>query len=196
MKWSSLFRKFFSRVRTALERQLKMGNWKPLVSGDSNGVCLLAGSEKVTKQRAESLFDFTKWLSCFMFFSCYPSAPYERKIMAMDLILIMLNIWPVVPDLSDNKDGSCPETTLYPYSKSFTKPDSTLLLVGSIVDSWDRLRVDAFRVLLHFPTPLPGICSPDLVRKVVILAKKLVCSPRVRESDAGALMMRLVFRKD
>ncbi|KAL3629358.1 hypothetical protein CASFOL_026580 [Castilleja foliolosa] len=195
MKWSSLFRKFFSRVRTALERQLKMGKWKPLVFGDSNGVCLLEGSEKVTKQRAESLFDFTKWLSCFMFFSCYPSAPYERKIMAMDLILIMLNIWPVVPDLSDNKDGSCPETTLYPYSRSFTKPDSTLLLVGSIVDSWDRLRVDAFRVLLHFPTPLPGICSPDLVRKVVILAKKLVCSPRVRESDAGALMMRLVFRK-
>ncbi|KAG8384709.1 hypothetical protein BUALT_Bualt04G0146500 [Buddleja alternifolia] len=187
MKWNSMFRKFFSRVRTALERQLKQGTWKPLVSGDANGVSLYTGAEKTIENRAHNLFDFTKWLSCFLFFSCYPSAPYERKIMAMELILIILKVWPVVPTLS--------ETNLYPYSKSFTSPDSTLLLVASIVDSWDRLRENSFRILLNFPTPLPGICSPDLVREAIIWAKKLVCSPRVRESDAGALTLRLLFRK-
>ncbi|KAI3452314.1 hypothetical protein Pfo_008979 [Paulownia fortunei] len=195
MKWNSLFRKFFSRVRTALERQLKLGTWKPLVSGDANGVCLCTGAEKTIKQRAENLFDFTKWLSCFLFFSCYPSAPYERKIMAMELTLIMLNVWPVAPTLPGNPDAFCSETNLYPYSKCFTLPDSTLLLVGSIVDSWDRLRESSFRILLYFPTPLPGICSPDLVREAIIWAKKLICSPRVRESDAGALTLRLLFRK-
>ncbi|KAK6129242.1 hypothetical protein DH2020_036951 [Rehmannia glutinosa] len=178
MKWNSLFRKFFSRVRTALERQLKLGTWKPLVSGDSNGVCLYTGTEKTIKHRAENLFDFTKWYSCFLFFSCYPSAPYERKIMAMGLMLIMLNVWPVVPTLTGNQDDFCSETSLYPYSRSFTLPASTLLLVGSIVDSWDLLRENSFRVLLYFPTPLPGICSPDLVREAVIWAKKLICSPQ------------------
>lgn len=195
MKWNSLFRKFFSRVRTALERQLKLGAWKPLVSGDANGSCLHEGAEKTSKQRAENLFGFIKWLSCFLFFSCYPSAPYERKIMAMELILIMLNFWPVASTLPGNQDALCSETNLYPYSRSFTSPNSTLLLVGSIVDSWDQLRVSSFRILLYFPTPLPGICSPDLVRKAIIWAKKLICSPRVRESDAGALTLRLLFRK-
>ncbi|KAL2523103.1 hypothetical protein Fot_27026 [Forsythia ovata] len=195
MKWTSLFRKFFSRVRTALERQLKMGTWQPLVSGDSNGVSFMTGAEKTVKHRAENLFNFMKWLSCFLLFSCYPSAPYERKIMAMELILTMLSVWSIVPTVPESRDAVSSETNLYPYSKGFTLPDSTLLLVGSIVDSWDRLRESSFRILLYFPTPLPGICSPDMAREAIIWAKKLVYSPRVRESDAGALTLRLIFRK-
>ncbi|KAL8475665.1 hypothetical protein ACS0TY_028361 [Phlomoides rotata] len=195
MKWNSLFRKFFSRVRTALERQLKLGTWKPLDSGDANGLSLITGAEETVKHRAEYLFGFTKWLSKFLFFSCYPSAPYERKIMAMELILIMLNVWPVALTSRGNQDSFSSENNLCPYSKGFTLPDSTLLLVGSVIDSWDRLRVNSFRILLYFPTPLPGISSPDLVLEAIKWAKKLICSPRVRESDAGALAMRLLFSK-
>lgn len=195
MKWNSLFRKFLSRVRTALERQLKLGTWKPLVSGNLNGEGLFTGAEQTKIHRAEYLFNFTKWLSRFLFFSCYPSAPYERKTMAMELILIFLNVWPVAPALPGNQDGFCFENNLYPYSKGYTSPDSTLLLVGSIVDSWDRLRECSLQILLYFPTPLPGICSPESVREAIIWAKKLICSPRVRESDAGALTLRLLFRK-
>lgn len=84
---------------------------------------------------------------------------------------------------------------LYPYARGITLPDSTLSLVGSIVDSWDRLRDSSFHILLHFPTPLPGISSSDAVKEVITWAKRLVCSPRVRESDAGALTLRLIFRK-
>ncbi|KAL1538687.1 thyroid adenoma-associated protein [Salvia divinorum] len=195
MKWNSLFRKFFSRVRTALERQLKLGTWKPLPSGSSKGEGLFIGAEETRIHRAEYLFNFIKWFSRFLFFSCYPSAPYERKTMAMELILIMSNVWPVVPTLPRNEDRICLTNNLYPYSKGYTSPDSTLLLVGSIVDSWDRLRECSLQILLYFPTPLPGICNPESVRQAVIWAKKLICSPRVRESDAGALTLRLLFRK-
>ncbi|XP_057997693.1 uncharacterized protein LOC131176645 isoform X2 [Hevea brasiliensis] len=195
MKWTSLFRKFFSRVRTALERQFKQGSWQPLVNYHNKG----SHSSKETKEgvfkRAGNLFNFMRWLSCFLFFSCYPSAPYKRKIMAMELILIMLNVWPIVPSSQDNCGSIASESCLYPYSRGITLPDSTLLLVGSIIDSWDRLRESSFRILLYFPTPLPGISSEDMVRRVVIWAKNLVCSPRVRESDAGALTLRLIFRK-
>ncbi|KZV45645.1 thyroid adenoma-associated protein [Dorcoceras hygrometricum] len=195
MKWNSMFRKFFSRVRTALERQLKLGTWKPIVSADSNGVCLYTEAEKIIEHRANDLLDFMKWLSCFLFFSCYPSAPYERKIMAMELILIMLNVWPLVRPSLGNQEVVWSETNLHPYSKGFTLPNSTLLLVGSVIDSWDQLRLSSFRILLLFPTPLPGICCPDVVQEAIMWAKKLVCSPRVRESDAGALIFRLLFRK-
>ncbi|XP_071692512.1 uncharacterized protein [Rutidosis leptorrhynchoides] len=181
MKLTSLFRKFFSRVRTALERQIRQGNWQPSVVN------------KVTDddnfKKANDLFNFMKWLSSFLFFSCYPSAPYERKIMATELILIMNNTWSIVHD-------SASEVALMtPYDAGFISPEATLLLVGSIVDSWDRLRENSFRILLHFPTPLPGISTTNMVQEVIIWAKKLVCSPRVRESDAGALTMRLLFRK-
>ncbi|KAJ8530626.1 hypothetical protein K7X08_023507 [Anisodus acutangulus] len=195
MKWTSLFRKFFSRVRTALERQVKQGCWQPLAGKDTSRDSVAKGTGDTFQDRANELFNFMKWLSCFLFFSCYPSAPYERKIMAMDLLLIMLNVWSVVPPSEGNVNTVSPQFCLYPYSKGLLLPESTLLLVGSIVDSWDRLRESSFRILLHFPTPLPGINSQDMVSKAVVWAKKLVCSPRVRESDAGALTLRLIFRK-
>ncbi|KAK9114150.1 hypothetical protein Syun_020947 [Stephania yunnanensis] len=191
MKWTSLFRKFFSRVRTALERQLKQGHWKPLVSVGRNEVDVTMDTNENPANKADSLFHFMKWLSCFLFLSCYPSAPYERKIMAMELILIMFSTWSIVPPSQPSTSASC----LYPYNEGIFSPDSTLLLVGSIIDSWDRLRENAFRILLQFPTPLPGILSQEQVRQVIEWAKMSVCSPRVRESDAGALTLRLIFRK-
>nr|XP_017257991.1 PREDICTED: thyroid adenoma-associated protein homolog isoform X2 [Daucus carota subsp. sativus] len=194
MKLTSLFRKFFSRVRTALERQLKQGIWRPVASKDNKDIYPCKTIDKSVTDRAEDLFQFMKWLGNFLYFSVYPSAPYERKIMAMDLMLIMNNAWSIVLPLQDQCDPTSSETVLSPYSKAFTSPESTLLLVGSIVDSWDRLRENSFRILLHFPSPLPGISSPEMIRRVIIWAKKLVCSPRVRESDAGALTMRLMFK--
>jgi hypothetical protein len=74
-------------------------------------------------------------------------------------------------------------------------PDSTISFVGSIIDSWDRLRENSFHILLQFPTPLPGISSSLSINNVIRWAKTLVLSPRVRESDAGALTFRLIFRK-
>ncbi|KAJ4867534.1 Uncharacterized protein Rs2_50920 [Raphanus sativus] len=108
--------------------------------------------------------------------------------MATELIQIMIEFWPVVP----SKEAT---SHLYPYCDIVTSHDSTLLLVGSIVDSWDRLRENAFRILLHFPTPFTGVSSEDMVQTIIPWAKHLVCSPRVRESDAGSLTLRLIFRK-
>ncbi|GAU41066.1 hypothetical protein TSUD_284360 [Trifolium subterraneum] len=196
MKWGSLFRKFFSRVRTALERQFKQGSWNLLerIKGNKED-CPSEGNKELTMKRADDLFHFMRWFSGFLFFSCYPSAPYKRKIMATDLILIMINTWSIKSSIIEESDNSLSEKHLYPYSSGMTSSDSTLLLVGSIVDSWDRLRESAFQILLHYPNPLPGISSEEMLKKVIAWAMKLVCSPRVRESDAGALTLRLIFRK-
>ncbi|GMH05126.1 hypothetical protein Nepgr_006966 [Nepenthes gracilis] len=187
MKWTSLFKKFFSRVRTALERQMRQGTWHPNAHYN--------GCEKNVVGSAKDLFHFMKWLSFFLFLSCYPSAPYERKIMAMELILTMINVWPLVPPLQVKPGSVSSKDILYIYNEALTLPDSTLLLVGSIIDSWDRLRENSFRILLNFPTPLPGISSQQVVWELISWAKKLICSTRVRESDAGALTLRLIFRK-
>ncbi|KAH0459814.1 hypothetical protein IEQ34_010477 [Dendrobium chrysotoxum] len=187
MKWTSLFRKFFVRVRLALERQVKQGQWKPVTCNGGASITTADLSGVSVIHRAEHLFQFMKWLSCFLFYSCYPSAPYERKTMAMELIIVMMDVWP--PKMLQDNHNICP------YSEGLISADSTLLLVGSIIDSWDKLRQNSFRILLCFPTPLPGISSHDTVNMAIHWAKRLVCSPRVRESDAGALTFRLLFRK-
>ncbi|ESQ32617.1 hypothetical protein EUTSA_v10003503mg [Eutrema salsugineum] len=191
MKWTSLFRKFFSRVRTSLEKQLKLGTWQPLLASGNNETCSNNKGDENAVLRAENLFKFMRWLSSFLCLSCYPSAPYRRKIMATELIQIMIEVWPIMP----SKNPTSRQGHLYPYCDIVTSHESTLLLVGSIVDSWDRLRENAFRILLHFPTPFTGVSSEYMVQNIIPWAKQLVCSPRVRESDAGALTLRLIFRK-
>jgi len=47
--------------------------------------------EGVSVREMES---FLRWLSSFLLSSLYPSAPYERKIMALDLLNAMLETWP------------------------------------------------------------------------------------------------------
>ncbi|XP_066350962.1 uncharacterized protein [Miscanthus floridulus] len=187
MKWTSLFRKFFARVRTALDRQVKQGSWIPSLMSSVKGADSIDTSEATVVKRAEDLFQFMKWLSSFLFNSCYPSGPYERKTIAMELILTLLDVWPIC-----RSEG---KIDLYPYNDSIILPDSTISFVGSIIDSWDRLRENSFRILLQFPTPLPGISLSPSINDVIRWAKKLVLSPRVRESDAGALTFRLIFRK-
>jgi len=187
MKWTSLFRKFFARVRTALDRQVKQGSWIPSLTSSVKAADSIDTSEATVVKRAEDLFRFMKWLSSFLFNSCYPSGPYERKTIAMELILTLLDVWPIC-----RSEG---KIDLYPYNDSIILPVSTISFVGSIIDSWDRLRENSFRILLQFPTPLPGISLSTSINDVIRWAKKLVLSPRVRESDAGALTFRLIFRK-
>jgi hypothetical protein len=60
------------------------------------------------------------------------------------------------------------------------------VLLGSVVDSWDKLRETASEALMALPAPLPGLEAPAQVAALLQWARKLVASPRVRESDAGA----------
>lgn len=59
------------------------------------------------------------------------------------------------------------------------------MLLGSVVDSWDKLRETASEALTALPAPLPGLEQPPAVAALLRWARKLVASPRVRESDAG-----------
>ncbi len=59
------------------------------------------------------------------------------------------------------------------------------VLLGSVVDSWDKLRETATEALMALPAPLPGLEAPAQVAKLLRWARTLVSSPRVRESDAG-----------
>ena len=71
----------------------------------------------------------------------------------------------------------------------------TTSLLGAAVDSWDKLRVSAFNLLSRHPAPLAGMETPAKLEARMRWALALLRSPRVRESDAAALLLRLLFRK-
>ena len=82
-----------------------------------------------------------------------------------------------------------------PYATFCLGPDVVTCLLGAAVDSWDRLRAGAFRLLSKHPAPLAGIRRSEDVAAHFKWALALSRSPRVRESDAAALLLRLLFRK-
>ena len=60
------------------------------------------------------------------------------------------------------------------------------VLLSSVVECWDKLRESSISVLMSLDTPLPGISTPAALKDLAVWAQRLVSSPRVRESDAGA----------
>lgn len=62
--------------------------------------------------------------------SLYPSAPYERKQMAMDLLGRLLEVWD--PAAPPSRGGDV--RWLWPYADDVTGREATLVLVGAVVD--------------------------------------------------------------
>ncbi len=70
-----------------------------------------------------------------------------------------------------------------------------LSCTGSLVDGWTRLRDACAHALLWMPTPLPAFEAPAQLQALIQDAVGLLSSPRVRESDAGAQLLAIAFRK-
>eukprot|EP01045_Picozoa_sp_COSAG04_P038490 COSAG04_NODE_10339_length_785_cov_1.561224_2_plen_85_part_01 len=68
------------------------------------------------------------------------------------------------------------------------------MLVHAVVDSWDRTRQLACEILQMIPgTMLAGFETPQQVASLVSWTRSLVGSPRVKESDAGALILKVLY---
>jgi len=167
-------------------------------------------------ENASACVSFTEWLVKTLVRSAYPGAPYERKQTALDLLLAVAETFPPETKKSSsvestkkekaaaavlNESGSdhgeflASRLECSPYATLCLGPDVVTCLLGAAVDSWDKLRVCAFRLLSKHPAPLAGIDDADAVAAHFSWALALSRSPRVRESDAAALLLRLLFRK-
>lgn len=154
---------------------------------------------------AELCAEFTEWLVRLALASAYPGAPYERKYMALDVLNAVAETWGVGRVSDDDGrfqkrptdfdfDSRAERLERSPY-RVCLGADVTTALLGALVDSWDKLRVAAFTLLARHPSPLAGVTSAEEFGARARWALRLLRSPRVRESDAAALLMRLLLRK-
>ena len=156
-------------------------------------------------ENALACVSFTEWLTRTLVRSAYPGAPYERKYMALDVLNAVAETWGVGRVSDDDGrfqkrptdsdfDSRAERLERSPY-RVCLGADVTTALLGALVDSWDKLRVAAFTLLARHPSPLAGVTSAEEFGARARWALRLLRSPRVRESDAAALLMRLLLRK-
>ncbi|GJP51778.1 hypothetical protein CLOM_g10920 [Closterium sp. NIES-68] len=222
MRWCSIVRRFFARVRAAVERRERKGQGGERVTvvggvhdkkGSQEGKNREVEEEEGEEEEGEEeegeeeegeeeegasvreVQGFIHWLTALLFASLYPSAPYERKSMALDTLCALMDVWSPRDFLPPLTTPPAAPPTFSPYPPGALSAPTTHLLLAAAVDSWDRLREAALTTLLKYPAPLPGLEREGEVAGVVQWACGLVMSPRVRESDAGALVLKLVFKK-
>ena len=166
------------------------------------GARAASSEEAVTAlERGERCAAWTRWLVRALLASTYPGSPYERKYAALDLLNAVAETWDpseTPSDTSPNPDESLSARAdaleASPYAPCL-REECTTSLLGAAVDSWDKLRLSAFALLTRHPAPLAGVETAEKLEARLRWALALLRSPRVRESDAAALLVRLLFRK-
>eukprot|EP00775_Hariotina_reticulata_P011694 gene11693-11838_t len=125
-------------------------------------------------------------------------SPYERKYFALELLVLLLQQWGPASSShlqTRKRPGPSAVAVPQPMAPELLSPGAVEVLLGCLVDSWDKLRLVATRVLELMPAPLPGWSAPDQLQQLLTWALQLTQSPRVRESDAGARLLRLLYVK-
>ncbi|OQR94023.1 hypothetical protein THRCLA_08269 [Thraustotheca clavata] len=118
--------------------------------------------------------EFSKWLEDFVMTCIYPGATPQRLTMGLDIMQLFQQIFG---------------------SSSFHTPAITKALFNSLISSWDKIRDLSVAILDTFPSPLPGYDNRQSLESLLQWALTLSYSPRQRESDAGALFLRLLFKQ-
>lgn len=146
---------------------------------------------------------FLQWLSGWLLSSLYPGAPFERKSFGLELLLAFLETWGDAATAAEagahpGCDGGDAERqrlqhAFQPFDPALLSTAATTVLLGGVVDGRDKLRAGAARALSLLPSPLPGLDAPAALVPLLVWARQLLLSPRQRESDAGARIVRLVL---
>ena len=80
-----------------------------------------------------------------------------------------------------------------PFYSGFVSRKTTRILLNCIQDPWDRIREASAECLLRLPAPLPGLDTVQDADMVLKDALRLLHSPRMKDADAGARLILILF---
>ena len=159
---------------------------------------------------------FMVWLVSQLIAGCYPGSPYARKRFCIQVLNCTLKAWPGAGGALALKDGTAgggrgvPTQDMQPLQPQkgrmgmaqsqlsvplLTNPATVRALLAAVVDTWDDIRGVAAEVVLQLPSPLPGITAPEDLCLLLKWSLSLIRSPRVRETDPGSALLRVIMRK-
>ncbi|GAB9475034.1 Cell cycle-associated protein, partial [Globisporangium polare] len=141
-------------------------------------------ADVLNKQREdlELAQSFKNWIELFIVTSIYSGAIPQRQITGLDVMLMYLQVFGF--DAGDNNISSV-----------LLSSHMVTSLLNMLVSSWDVIRSLAYSILDLYPDELPGFTSKESLTLLLKWSMALCVSARQRESDAGGLFMRLLFKK-
>ncbi|OQS01593.1 hypothetical protein ACHHYP_00569 [Achlya hypogyna] len=117
---------------------------------------------------------FPTWVQELVVACVYSGATPQRLTMGLEILQLYLQIFDATP---------------------FLTAAITKALFNALISSWDKVRALAYATLEAFPSPLPGYADAASLQSLYRWALTLASSPRQRETDAGALFLRLLFKQ-
>ena len=144
---------------------------------------------------------FLRWLCRFLFRCQFPASSYDRHCAALEIFRVVLAVFRIRPadgltSASSSSSVLSPESQLWQQTvlSPLCTVSSVCTLFCGIGRAWQTVRWLSYRSLLSsFAAPLPGFASFAAVHSLLRWSLSLSASPRARESEAGALALKLLF---
>jgi len=188
---SALLRRLLPRLHAGLERAagLRAAPRRPSAPPSAGAAAqAAAGAEP---RRAAAAKALVPWLLRAALRGAYPGAPFERKFAAVDAAAALAEAWsPAEAALRAQSGGDA-----WPYGANALSPAWLAALVAAGVDSWDAVRLRVAGLLACHAAPLPGLATAQQLAPLQGWAVRLARSPRAREADAAALLLRTLCEK-
>ncbi|XP_022090994.1 thyroid adenoma-associated protein homolog [Acanthaster planci] len=148
------------------------------------------------KERLLQAVDCLDWLIEMCFGSLFPGACYQRKRAALDILAV---VFESLLSADKQQNTKVLMTWALDHGKcNLLSERNASLLLECIQDSSNDLRSSSYHLLATFyPAPLPSSSAYPYTSssQVLCTALQLVSSPKVQESEAGALLTKLIFYK-
>ena len=106
--------------------------------------------------------------------------------MLLELLILLFRVF---EKSNDDLDIECS------LPKLMKSPETVIILLNTVIISWDQARKLSYELLSSLKAPWAGFERPEDLHELMEWAILLSGSPRTRESDAGALILRLVYSK-
>lgn len=127
---------------------------------------------------------FKRWIELFVVTSVYPGALPQRLKLGLEVLLLYVQLFGL--NYHENKQSS---------RNLLCSKQMVTALLNMLMSAWDSIRSLAYTILDLYPEKLPGYSTRTELSALIDWAVGLCGSPRQRESDAGAMFIRLLFQK-
>ncbi|RLN48577.1 hypothetical protein BBJ29_006258 [Phytophthora kernoviae] len=168
------------RIKETLRLSSKSQTTAKGVSGSNSG-----------RNEYAAAMSFKRWVEGFIVASVYPGALPQRLTLGLEVLLLYLQLFGLgkietrVQDSDQNKGSQ----------NLLLTGQMVTTLLNMLISAWDSIRSLAFTILDLYPDELPGYSTREKLHTLIDWAVGLCGSPRQRESDAGAMFVRLLFQK-
>jgi hypothetical protein len=127
--------------------------------------------------------------------SLYAGAPFQRVTTALDALQAIVTGFSRVASTSAAEGIVVPTLPeLKGALDALSTPSAILQLINQLLAAFPKIRQGAFCILVGLPAPLPGLDTADAIERLVAFAMTLCESTRLRDSEGGAMILRLVHK--